>query len=157
MKFTKMNLIIGGVLAILTFLTLPVYANGGSGRRGGHDDGGYRRSRNDYYRYQRYYPKDYYYHRKVYFYPSRRYYYYYDVYPAKINYYGYEKNYGAVNPDYLPIVSIANMASQGLPDSVIISEIERTGSKYKLDTDTINYLRQNGAGDTVIDYMIKTY
>jgi len=151
-----MNLIMGVVFVLVMLLAQgAAYANGGG--RHGSGDGGGRHSRHDYYRYPRYYPKSYYYYKKVYFYPSKRYYYYYDVYPAKVNYYGTEKSYGAVNPNYLPIVSIANMASQGLPDSVVISEIERTGSKYKLDTDTINYLKQNDVSDVVIDYMLKTY
>jgi len=148
MKLPKINFMISAVFALLVLLTQSAYADG---------DGGYHRSRHDHYRYRRYYPRDYYYYRKIYFYPGRRYYYYYDLYPANVTYYGYEKTYGAGNPDYLPITSIANMASQGVPDSVIISEIERTKSKYKLDTETINYLRQNGAGDAVIDYMLKTY
>ena len=152
MKLSKINFITAAVFTLLILLTQSVYADGGRGR-----DDGYHHNRNDYYRYPRYYPRDYYYYRTIYFYPSRRYYYYYDVYPAKISYYGYEKTYGVNNPDYLPITSIANMASQGVPDSVIISEIERTKSKYKLATDTINYLRQNGASNAVIDYMLNTY
>ena len=152
MKLNKVNFIISAVLVLLTLSMPPVYANGHGGR--GRDGGS--RSRHSYYRYPRYYPKDYFYYRKIYFYPSRRYYHYYDVYPAKVYYYGQERDYGAVNPDYLPITSIANMASQGVPDSVIISEIERTKSRYKLDTESITFLKQNGAGDEVIDYMLSS-
>jgi hypothetical protein len=152
MKLPRINFITGVVFVLLMLLTQSVYADGRGGR-----DGGYHRSRNDYYSHPRYYPRDYYYYRTIYSYPSRRYYYYYDVYPARISYYGYEKTYGADNSDYLSITSIANMASQGVPVSVIISEIERTKSRYKLDMDTIAYLRQNGASDAVIDYMLATY
>lgn len=137
-------------LALLALLTQDVYANGGHGRRRDDDYG----NRKRYYRHQRYYPKSYYYYKKIYFYPSRRYYYYYDVYPHKIYYYNWERATGKNNPAYLPVTSIVNMASQGVPDSVIISEIERTKSIYKLDSDTITYLKQNGVSDSVIDYML---
>lgn len=154
MKQRKRMLITAVVFALLTLLTQVSYANGGRGR--GRDDDSHRRSRGGYYKYYHYYPKDYYYHKKIYFYPRNRYYYYYDLYPEKIYYYDYEKTAGAGNPDYVSIISIANMASQGVPDSVIISEIERTKSWYKLDAETIAYLKRNGVSDAVIDYMINT-
>ena len=63
----------------------------------------------------------------------------------------------AVNPDYLTIVKIADMGKQGVPDSVIISEIQRTHSVYQLNSEIINYLQQNKVSSKVIDYMLSTY
>lgn len=125
-----------------------VYADRG---RGGGDDDHHR----SYYKNYRYYPSDYYNYRKIYYYPQRRYYQYYDVLPTKIYYYQYEKDTAYSNPSYLPITSIANMCSQGIPEDVIIEEIQRTGSVYKLSSETIEYLRQNGAGDRLINYMLE--
>ena len=62
----------------------------------------------------------------------------------------------AVNPDYLTIVKIADMGKQGVPDSVIISEIQRTHSVYQLNSEIITYLRQNKVSNKVIDYMLQT-
>ncbi len=62
----------------------------------------------------------------------------------------------AVNPQYLTIVKIAEMGKQGVPDSVIINEIQRTHSVYQLNSEIINYLQQNKVGNRVIDYMLNT-
>ena len=62
----------------------------------------------------------------------------------------------AVNPDYLTIMKIAEMGDQGVPDSVIISEIQRTHSAYKLNSEIISYLKQHKVSDKVIDYMLQT-
>ena len=62
----------------------------------------------------------------------------------------------AVNPNYIPLTKIAEMASKGTPDAVIISEIERTRSVYNLNSEIITYLKQNKVGDRVIDYMLAT-
>jgi uncharacterized protein YcfJ len=62
----------------------------------------------------------------------------------------------AVNPDYLTVVKIAEMGNQGVPDSVIISEIQRTHSVYRLNSEIINYLMQNKVSNQVIDYMLQT-
>lgn len=134
-----------------------IYAN--SGRNGGshHDDDGHYYSRHKYYKHYRHYPHDYYYYKKIYFYPKRSYYYYYDVFPEKIYYFEPERQIAPANPDYLPITSIANMASQGVPDAVIIAEIERTHSVYKLSSEVITYLKQSGVSDRVIDYMLQTW
>ena len=61
----------------------------------------------------------------------------------------------AVNPQYLTIVKIAEMGKQGVPDSVIISEIQRTHSAYQLNSEIINYLQQNKVSNKVIDYMLQ--
>ncbi len=62
----------------------------------------------------------------------------------------------AVNPDHIPLTKIAEMASQGTPDSVIIDEMQRTHSVYNLDSETITYLKHNKVNDRVIDYMLAT-
>ncbi len=59
-----------------------------------------------------------------------------------------------VNPNYISIVSIVDMAGKGVPDDVIIGEIQRTGSVYQLTSETITYLKNNKVGDKVIDYML---
>lgn len=60
----------------------------------------------------------------------------------------------SINPGHLPLTKIAEMGSQGVPDSVIIDEIRRTNSAYRLDSETITYLKENKVGDNVIDYML---
>lgn len=60
------------------------------------------------------------------------------------------------NPDYLAITSIVDMASKGVPDDVIISEIQRTHSTYNLTSEVITYLKQNKVSDRVINFMLAT-
>ncbi len=60
----------------------------------------------------------------------------------------------AANPSHLGILEIVDMASQGLPDDVIIDEIRRTNSEYDLSSETIAYLKDNGVSDKVIDEML---
>ncbi|MFA4993521.1 MAG: hypothetical protein WC571_06100 [Candidatus Omnitrophota bacterium] len=146
----RKNIYLALVTLILAqgFNTAP-YAYADRGRGG--DDGHHR----SYYKNYRYYPSDYYNYRKIYYYPKKRYYHYYDVLPAKIYYYQYEKEFAYSNPSYLPITSVANMCSQGIPEDVIIEEIQRTGSVYKLSSETITYLRQNGASDRLINFMLE--
>lgn len=146
-------LLLAALYALLIPLAQYAYADGERSR--GRDDDNHG-DRNKYYRYQRYYPSSYYFRKKIYSTQRKGYYYYFDIFPNKTYYYSCEKTTYANNPSYLPVTSIANMASQGVPGAVIISEIERTKSKYKLDTDTITYLQQNGASDQVIDYMLST-
>lgn len=106
------------------------------------------------YRHRGYYPGAYFYYRRIY-HPARIYYYY-DVYPEKMIYYRGESQKRLSNPDYLSVVSIANMASQGIPDAVIISEIDRTRSSYILSSEIIAYLEKNKVSEAVIDYMLQT-
>ena len=153
MKLKNKILILGAVCAILISLAQSAYADGKRSR--GYDDD-HHGDRNKYYRYQRYYPSSYYFRKKIYSSQRRAYYYYFDIFPNKTYYYSCEKTTYASNTNYLPVTSIVNMASQGVPSAVIISEIERTKSKYKLETDTITYLQQKGASDQVIDYMLST-
>ncbi|MFH0763334.1 MAG: glycine zipper 2TM domain-containing protein [Candidatus Omnitrophota bacterium] len=62
----------------------------------------------------------------------------------------------AVNPNYVTITSIAKMAGEGVPDDVIISDIQRTNSKYELTAEMIDYLKEKKVGNKVIDYMLST-
>ncbi len=67
-----------------------------------------------------------------------------------------DKQYYKNNEQHISIVEIADMAQKGVPDSVIISEVDRTDSKYKLTSEGITYLKNNGVSDKVIDYMLAT-
>ena len=60
----------------------------------------------------------------------------------------------AVNPNYLPLTKIVEMAKEGTPDAVIINEIDRTHSAYQLNSEIITYLKNNKVGDRVIDHML---
>lgn len=60
------------------------------------------------------------------------------------------------NPEHITLVKIAEMGKQSVPDSVIISEIQRTHSVYHLNSEIITYLRNNKVSDRVIDYMLST-
>lgn len=62
----------------------------------------------------------------------------------------------STNPKHLTIVKIAEMGREGVPDSVIINEIQRTHSTYHLNSEIITYLKQNKLSDRVIDYMLAT-
>ena len=67
-----------------------------------------------------------------------------------------DKHQMEVNPNHIPLTKIAEMANSGTPDAVIISEIDRTHSKYDLNSELIDYLKQNKVGDKVIDHMLAT-
>lgn len=62
----------------------------------------------------------------------------------------------AVNPNHLALTKIAEMGDQGIPDAVIISEIQRTHSVYQLNSEIITYLKQHKVSDKVVDYMMST-
>lgn len=68
----------------------------------------------------------------------------------------HDKDAMAVNPNHIPLTKIAEMGSQGTPDAVIIAEIDRTHSVYKLNSEIITYLKQNKVSDRVIDHMMAT-
>lgn len=97
------------------------------------------------------FPKAYFYFGRAY-YPSRVY--HYNVYP--VIYYPEDSRVNRVNPAFLPVTEIAKMASQGVPDAIIISEIDRTRSSYILSSEIIGFLKQNKVSDAVIDYMLLT-
>lgn len=65
-----------------------------------------------------------------------------------------DKRQQAVNPNHLTLVQIVDMAKSGAPDDVIISEIVRTKSKYELTSEMIDYLKNNGVGSKVVDYIL---
>ena len=67
-----------------------------------------------------------------------------------------DKQAMAVNPNHITLTKIAEMASQGTPNAVIIAEIDRTHSVYNLNSEIIAYLKQNKVSDKVIDYMMAT-
>lgn len=62
----------------------------------------------------------------------------------------------SVNPNYVTVLSIADMGNKGVPDDVIIDEIKRTNSVYHLTSETIDYLKKNKISDKVINYMLST-
>jgi len=60
----------------------------------------------------------------------------------------------AANPNHITVMKIVEMAKQGIPDGVIIGEIQRTKSVYSLTSEVITYLKENGVRDRVVDYML---
>ena len=60
----------------------------------------------------------------------------------------------AANPDHITVIKIVELTAKGIPDAVIISEIQRTKSVYTLTSEVITYLKENGVSDRVIDYML---
>ena len=67
-----------------------------------------------------------------------------------------DKQQQDLNPDHISIPEVARMGADDVPDNIIIAELERTNSKYALTTEIIQYLKDNGVGDKVIDYMLST-
>jgi len=59
----------------------------------------------------------------------------------------------AVNQNQMSIQQIVNMSSQGVNEDVIVDRIRLTNSKFNLTPDDINYLRQNGVSQKVINAM----
>ena len=64
-----------------------------------------------------------------------------------------KRSYSAAN--YIPVTEIVEMSQGGVPDSTIMSEINRSRSQFDMTLDTINYLQNNGVSGEVIDYMIE--
>lgn len=62
----------------------------------------------------------------------------------------------ASNPNHITVIKIAEMATNGIPDGVIIGEIQRTKSVYTLSSEVITYLKDNGISDRVVDYMLSS-
>lgn len=74
---------------------------------------------------------------------------------------GYTTYYYPQQPGYagaalLTLNNIIGMASQGLSDDQIISEMQRTGSVFYLTVEDITFLKNNGVSDRVINYMLST-
>jgi len=59
----------------------------------------------------------------------------------------------AVNQNQMSIQQIVNMSGQGVNEDVIVDRIRLTNSKFNLTPDDINYLRQNGVSQKVINTM----
>ena len=60
----------------------------------------------------------------------------------------------AANPNHITVIKIVELTAKGIPDAVIISEIQRTKSVYTLTSEVITYLKENRVSDRVIDYML---
>lgn len=60
----------------------------------------------------------------------------------------------AANPNHITVMKIVDLAAKGIPDGVIINEIQRTKSVYSLTSEVITYLKENGVSDRVVDYML---
>lgn len=59
-----------------------------------------------------------------------------------------------LNKQHITIIQIAEMGQKGVPEDVIISEIDRTNSQYALTSETITYLKDNKISDKVINRMM---
>ena len=68
----------------------------------------------------------------------------------------WDKKQQESNPQHITVIEIAEMGKKGIPDDVIISEIDRTRSKYELTSEVISYLKENGISDKVINHMMAT-
>ena len=59
----------------------------------------------------------------------------------------------ANNPNQMSIQQIADLSKSGAHEAVIIDKIRMTNSKFKLTQDDINYLKQQGVSQNVINVM----
>ncbi|MEW5895083.1 MAG: glycine zipper domain-containing protein [Candidatus Omnitrophota bacterium] len=67
-----------------------------------------------------------------------------------------DRKQSAVNSDHVSINSIIEMSQAGTADALIIDRIKDTNSKYPLTAEVIEYLRENGVSDRVINHMLDT-
>ncbi len=58
--------------------------------------------------------------------------------------------------DHLSTDDVKEMSKNGLSDSVIISQIEATGTRFTLNPEEIIDLKNSGVSQKVINYMIQT-
>lgn len=58
-----------------------------------------------------------------------------------------------VNPNQMSIQQITELARQGVHEDVIIDKIRLTNSRFQLTAEDINYLKQNGVSQKVINAM----
>ncbi len=56
----------------------------------------------------------------------------------------------------LTILKVVDMVKQGMPDDVVIDEIQKTGSVFDMDEQTVQYLKDNKVSDKVIGFMVST-
>lgn len=59
----------------------------------------------------------------------------------------------ALNPNQMSIPQIIDLTKQGVNEAVIIDKIHLTNSKFNLSASDIDYLRQQGVTQKVIDAM----
>ena len=59
----------------------------------------------------------------------------------------------ASNPSQMSIQQIIDLSKQGINDAVIIDKIHLTNSKFSLSAGDLDYLKQQGVRQTVIDAM----
>jgi len=154
MKRKTLNTLV--VLAVIQVLSLSSHLAFSNEAGYAYADDHHGRDCDRHYKHHRYYPSSFFFPRRIYYSSGRRFCFFYDISPKRVYYYPSEEKTAPENPNYLPIVSIANMASQGVPDDVIIDEIRRTRSEYHLTSATISYLRQNNASDKLINFMLNT-
>lgn len=57
------------------------------------------------------------------------------------------------NPNQMSIQQIAELSKQGAHEDVIIDKIRLSNSKFRLSAEDLNYLRQEGVSQKVIDAM----
>lgn len=60
---------------------------------------------------------------------------------------------GTVNQNQMSIQQIVDMSRQGIHEDVIVDRIRLTNSKFNLTAEDINYLKQNGVSQKVINAM----
>ncbi|HOD11673.1 MAG TPA: glycine zipper domain-containing protein [Candidatus Omnitrophota bacterium] len=56
----------------------------------------------------------------------------------------------------LTILKVVDMSREGTPDDVIIDQIQKTGSVFVMDEQTVQYLKDNKVSEKVIGYMLST-
>jgi uncharacterized protein YcfJ len=59
----------------------------------------------------------------------------------------------AMNPSQMSIQQIVDLSSQGINEDVIVDKIHLSNSRFNLSADDINYLKQNGVSQKVINAM----
>lgn len=59
----------------------------------------------------------------------------------------------AANPNQMTILQIVELTKQGANENVIIDKIRLSNSKFNLTSDDINYLKQQGVSQNVINAM----
>lgn len=59
----------------------------------------------------------------------------------------------SANPNQMSMQQIIDLTNQGANENVIIDKIRLTNSRFNLSTDDINYLKQKGVTQRVIDAM----
>jgi len=60
------------------------------------------------------------------------------------------------NPEHVTVLKVVEMTADGVPDDVIISEIDQTDSTYEMTSEIVDYLRENNVSVEVIDHMLST-